>query len=71
MTRGAANILKANPKATSDELVTWVFVRALSRKPTPDELSAANSLLGAKPTADSMADLLWAIVMLPEFQLVR
>ena len=32
--RGAAEILKANPKATPDELAEWVFVRALSRKPT-------------------------------------
>ena len=32
--RGAANILKANPKATPDELAEWVFARALSRKPT-------------------------------------
>ena len=69
--RGAGNILKANAKLSSDELAEWVFVRALSRKPTADERAAAKSLLGDKPTAESLADLLWAIVMLPEFQLVR
>jgi hypothetical protein len=69
--RGAANILKANPKATPDELVDWVFMRALSRKPSPGELTAAKSLLGNKPSTESVADLLWAVVMLPEFQLVR
>jgi hypothetical protein len=69
--RGAANILKANPKGTADELAEWVFVRALSRKPNANELSAAKGLLGDKPTADGVADLLWAVVMLPEFQLVR
>jgi len=71
LTRGAANILKANPKATADELAERLFVRALSRKPTATELAAAKSLLGEKPTTDSVADLLWAVVMLPEFQLVR
>jgi hypothetical protein len=71
LARGAANILKANPKAPPDELVAWVFVRALSRKPTSAELSAARALLGEKPTPDSVADLLWAVVMLPEFQHVR
>ncbi len=69
--RGAANILKANPKASPDELAEWVFVRALSRKPVAAEREAAKRLLGDKPTAESVADLLWAVVMLPEFQLVR
>ncbi len=69
--RGAANILKANPKATAEELVEWVFVRALSRKPNAGERDAAKRLLGGKPTAENVADLLWAVVMLPEFQLVR
>jgi hypothetical protein len=71
LSRGAANLLKTNPKATADEIAEQVFVRALSRKPTADELAAARSLVGDKPTANGVADLLWAVVMLPEFQLVR
>jgi hypothetical protein len=71
LARGAANILKANPKLTADELAVWVFVRAFSRKPNSNELTAARELLGTKPTVESVADLLWAIVMLPEFQLIR
>ncbi|MFM8271168.1 MAG: PSD1 and planctomycete cytochrome C domain-containing protein [Gemmata sp.] len=69
--RGAANILKAQPKATPEELADFVFVRALSRKPTAAERDAAKKLLGDRPSAESLADLLWAVVMLPEFQLVR
>jgi hypothetical protein len=69
--RGAANFLKANPKATADELALRVFLRALGRKPTADELVAARGLIGEKLTANGLADLLWAVVMLPEFQLVR
>jgi hypothetical protein len=71
LARGAANVLKANPKATPDDLTEWVFVRALSRKPIAGERAAAKALLGEKPTAESVADLLWAVVMLPEFQMVR
>jgi hypothetical protein len=71
LSRGAANLLKAHPKATAEELAEMIFVRALCRKPTADELAAARDLIGAKPTADGVADLLWAVVMLPEFQLVR
>jgi hypothetical protein len=69
--RGAANILKAHPNATPDELVEWVTVRALSRRPTDAERAAARGLIGEKPTVNGVADLLWAVVMLPEFQLVR
>lgn len=69
--RGAANVLKANASASADALVDWVYLRALSRKPVGAEREAAKSLVGEKPTAESVADLLWAVVMLPEFQLVR
>jgi cytochrome c553 len=71
LSRGAAKILKADPKATADQIIEHVFVRALCRKPTADELAAARDLVGEKPTVDGVVDLLWAVVMLPEFQLTR
>jgi hypothetical protein len=71
LARGATNILKADPKASADAIGERVFIRALGRKPTADELAAARGLVGDKPTAEGVADLLWAVVMLPEFQLVR
>jgi hypothetical protein len=45
-------------------------MRALGRNPDVSELSAAAGLLGEKPDADSLADLLWVIFLLPEFQLI-
>ena len=69
--RGAASMLKTHSKATPDELVTLVYRSALSRPPTAAELSVSRNALGPKPTAESLSDLLWAVVMLPEFQLVR
>src|SRR5262245_22393420 len=71
LAHGAAVILKANSKASPDQIVEHVFVRALCRKPSAEELSSARELLGSTPTAESVADLLWAVLMLPEFQLVR
>jgi hypothetical protein len=54
-----------------DELIRQVFVHALSREPTAAELGAARELLGDKPTPQAVEDLLWAVLMLPEFMLVR
>jgi hypothetical protein len=71
LARGAANLLKEKPKATPDERIEEIYLRALCRKPTAEELVAARELLGSPATTDSLADLLWAVVMLPEFQLIR
>ena len=48
-----------------------VYRRALGRTPTGAEESVARELVGEAPTAAGVADLLWAVVMLPEFQLIR
>jgi mono/diheme cytochrome c family protein len=71
LARGAANLLKTHAKATADELAEDVFFRSLCRRPTAEELATARDIIGSAPTADSVADLLWAILMLPEFQLIR
>ncbi|NBV45667.1 MAG: DUF1549 domain-containing protein [Planctomycetia bacterium] len=52
-------------------LTTAIFTAALSRSPTAGELAAAREMLGAEPNDQRVADLLWAVVMLPEFQFVR
>jgi hypothetical protein len=71
LARGAANLLKEKPKATPQERIEDIYLRALCRKPTAEELGAARGLIGSPATADGLADLLWAVVMLPEFQLIR
>jgi hypothetical protein len=71
LTTGATNILKANPMLPPDALIERLFRQAVARVPTPDEQKAALELLGPKPTKENLADLLWAILMLPEFQLLR
>lgn len=51
-------------------LVDRVFRQALGRGPTPQESELAAGLLGARPRAEGVEDLLWSVAMLPEFQLV-
>ncbi len=68
--RGAVGIVKASEYDAS-ELVDYLFRFTLARLPTSDERAAAVELLGPKPAPESVADLLWAVLMLPEFQLVR
>jgi hypothetical protein len=71
LNRGAANLLKANAKVTPEQLTESIYVKALCRKPKDDELAACRDVLGTPMTPDTLADLLWAVFMLPEFQLVR
>ena len=52
-------------------LVGTILKTALGRLPTPAEATAVREILGDSPTESSVADCLWAVVMLPEFQLVR
>jgi hypothetical protein len=44
---------------------------ALSREPTDEELSELVAMAGESLCVEGLADVLWTIVMLPEFQLVR
>jgi hypothetical protein len=61
--------------ATPDAVVERVFRHALGRAPSAAERRAALAALRdparpGRPSATGLADLLWAIVMKPEFQLV-
>ena len=47
------------------------FLTALSRPPSPAEREVTLILLGREPAPDALADFLWALVNLPEFQLIR
>lgn len=68
--RGVQDILARKP-TTPAACVRDLFRFALSRDPTPDESAALQAALGNPLTVAGLEDVLWAIVMLPEFQLVR
>jgi hypothetical protein len=69
--RGAGNLRKRRPAWKGEEMAVWLWKSALCRPPSREEKATARSLLGEKMTNDSLADLLWAVFMLPEFQLIR
>ncbi len=54
-----------------DQLVDAVYHKALGRMPTPGERQVANGLLGDGLSAESVQDMLWGIVLLPEFQFIE
>jgi mono/diheme cytochrome c family protein len=68
--RGAEKVLAAKPKSNA-ELVKPLYAKALGRAPTSKELQLAEELLGTTRNKDQVEDLLWALAMLPEFQLIR
>lgn len=55
---------------TSDSLVTALYQKALGRTPLEKELAAARKILGPVPNEESIQDLVWAIALVPEFQLI-
>jgi len=60
---------------TAEAATDWVFRYALGREPSVKERAAAESALtdpahSGKISAEGLADLLWAVLMKPEFQLI-
>ena len=68
---GAKKRLERPGRHDPETLATNFFRVALNRSPTPAELTAARDLIGPKATAEGLHDLMWAIAMLPEFQLIE
>jgi hypothetical protein len=71
LSKGATQAIKQQTDANAATLIDQLYQAALSRSPSEDEHTAATTLLGPKLEADSVSDLYWAILMLPEFQLIR
>ncbi|HEV8605226.1 MAG TPA: DUF1549 domain-containing protein, partial [Tepidisphaeraceae bacterium] len=61
------------PLATKDPsaFIDDIYQHSLSRKPTETEKQVALEMFGEKPKPENIADFLWAISMLPEFQLIN
>jgi hypothetical protein len=67
----AAAKLAAEAANDSAAWLERLYLQALSRPPTSAERELSLTLLGNPPTSEAVADLLWALVNLPEFQLIR
>jgi len=68
---GAAKLRRQSGDAEPEQIIERLYIAALSRRPTPAELATARDIVGTPVTGDGLADLLWAVLMLPEFQLIR
>lgn len=52
------------------KLTSELYSRALLRKPTQKELDLAKKIFGEKASPEEMQDFLWAVFLLPEFQMI-
>jgi mono/diheme cytochrome c family protein len=71
LSKGAKQLRKEHESLDSPAWVNKLFETLLCRKPTPAERTAALALIGETVTDEGLADLLWAIFAMPEFQTVR
>ena len=72
LTSGAQRLLdKPGFEGKPASLMNDLYQRGLSRSPTTEEQQIASALLGTDPNTAEAASLLWVLVMLPEFQLIR
>lgn len=71
MANGAAKWRSEHPDQSADETIDWLYRSTLCRKPTDGERTTAKQILGDPISDDSLADLMWCVFMLPEFQLVK
>jgi mono/diheme cytochrome c family protein len=51
-------------------LIERLYQRALGRAPSPPEIELAAGLVGEPAHPEGLEDFLWAMIMLPEFQLI-
>ncbi|WP_018623130.1 DUF1549 domain-containing protein [Spirosoma luteum] len=55
---------------TSDSLVKALYRKSLGRDPMPKEILVARKIVGSQPSVEGIEDLVWAIALHPEFQLI-
>ncbi|MEK7953381.1 DUF1549 domain-containing protein [Luteolibacter sp. Y139] len=67
--KGAASLSAA--RKPTPELIDQVFLRSLGRRATAAEKNGLGTVLGSQPTPQAIEDLLWMVILLPEFQFVR
>ncbi len=70
LARGAQNLRKREWQSP-EQFVSWLFRFALSREPSEGEMNILKQAVGDDLSAQGVEDVLWTVIMLPEFQLVR
>ncbi|MFO0947871.1 MAG: DUF1549 domain-containing protein [Planctomycetota bacterium] len=60
----------AKPPGSTRELADGMYRQALGRAPTEKETEIALEFLGETASPEGVADFLWVLIMMPEFQLI-
>lgn len=60
-----------NEVLTPEQITRELYLEALNRSPNEQELAIALKGLGEKPNASQIQDLFWAVILLPEFQVIE
>ena len=60
-----------NADWSRDQFIDWMYRSTVSRRPTDSERAITHEILADPPTPSQIADLLWSLILLPEFQLVE
>jgi mono/diheme cytochrome c family protein/uncharacterized membrane protein len=57
--------------ATSELLIQALYKKILNRPPTFREMNLTKKYIGEKPTVEGIQDLVWAVALSPEFQIIN
>jgi uncharacterized membrane protein/mono/diheme cytochrome c family protein len=66
--KGALRWMKQYPELRT--MITAIYQHALARTPTSKEMNAAIKILGSGKNVEQVEDLLWTVMLLPEFQII-
>lgn len=69
--REGAERFVEDPDLSGEQLVDELFLATVSRFPTEEEKNVVAEILGSEPVTADVTDLLWSLLMTPEFLLVR
>ena len=67
---GAGHLVE-DAKKSPEQFIQNLYLSTLTRRPTDSEKAVLLEALGENPSPQEIADLTWAICMMPEFLLVR
>jgi len=67
---GAAKLIAGRKGQTPAKFVADLYAKALGRQPAAAEQKLAEQTVGNPVQREGVEDLLWALIMLPEFQLI-
>ncbi len=70
LARGAERLLQRDWESP-DAFAGWLFEHALSRAPTPTERTVVRETLAGGLNGQNVQDLVWSVLMMPEFLFVR